>query len=61
MTLTNIDDRRPHLTVVAEDGVHVLLVALVEDVIKGRQESSILTDPVVRRIVEEWLEKVSAL
>ena len=61
MTLPNIDDRRPHLTVVAEDGVHVLPVALVEDVIKGRQESSILTDPVVRRIVEEWLEKVSAL
>lgn len=56
--LIMLDDQRPHLTVMAEDGVHVLPVALIEDVIKGSQETSVLTDPVIRRIVEEWLDGV---
>ncbi|QQX60931.1 hypothetical protein [Pseudomonas chlororaphis] len=55
----DIADHRPHLTVAADDGVHVLPCDLVRSVIDGKQPSSILTEPVVQRIIEEWLQKVS--
>lgn len=55
----DIADRRPHLMVVATDGVHVLPNALVQSVIDGDKPSSILTEPVVQRIIEEWLHKVT--
>lgn len=55
----DIADRRPHLMVVATDGVHVLPHALVQSVIDGDKPSSILTEPVVQRIIEEWLHKVT--
>ncbi|WP_212625084.1 hypothetical protein [Pseudomonas sp. PP3] len=55
-----IADRRPHLTVVASDAVHVLPWDLVCSVITGDKPSAILTEPVVRRIIEEWLEQVSS-
>ncbi|SFX17359.1 hypothetical protein SAMN03159390_00623 [Pseudomonas sp. NFACC49-2] len=56
----DIADQRPHLTVVASDGAHVIPCALVQSVIDGKQPSAILTEPVVQRIIEEWLQKVSA-
>ncbi|AZC52288.1 hypothetical protein C4K35_4719 [Pseudomonas chlororaphis subsp. piscium] len=56
----DIADHRPHLMVVASDGAHVIPRSLVQSVIDGKQPSSILTDPVVQRIIEEWLQKVSA-
>lgn len=52
----NIEDQRPHVMIIADDGCHVLPKALLESVVKGEKESSILTEPVVRRIIEEWLE-----
>ena len=58
-TIHDIADQRPHLMVVASDGVHVLPHALVQSVIDGDKPSSILTEPVVRRIIEEWLHKVT--
>ena len=58
-TIHEIADQRPHLMVVASDGVHVLPHALVQSVIDGDKPSSILTEPVVRRIIEEWLQKVT--
>ena len=51
-----INDMRPHVVVHAADAAHVLPVSLLEDVAKGAKPSEILTEPVVRRIVEEWLE-----
>ncbi|WP_201491459.1 ATP-grasp domain-containing protein [Pseudomonas paracarnis] len=58
-TIHDIADQRPHLMVVASDGVHVLPYAPVQSVIDGDKPSSILTEPVVRRIIEEWLQKVT--
>lgn len=55
----DIADRRPHLMVVARDGAHVIPLALVQSVVEGKQPSSVLTEPVVQRIIEEWLQKVS--
>lgn len=56
----DIADQRPHLTVTAADGVHVLPCDLVRSVIAGDKPSAILTEPVVCRIIEEWLQKVTA-
>ena len=56
----DIADQRPHLTVTADDGVHVLPCELVRSVIAGDKPSVILTEPVVRRIIEEWLQGVTA-
>jgi hypothetical protein len=56
----DIADQRPHLTVTADDGVHVLPCDLVRSVIAGDKSSAILTEPVVRRIIEEWMERVIA-
>lgn len=58
-TIHDIADQRPHLMVVASDGVHVIPHALVQSVIDGDKPSSILTEPVVKRIIEEWLQKVT--
>lgn len=55
----DIADHRPHLMVVASDGAHVIPRSLVQSVIDGKQPSSILTEPVVQRIIEEWLQKVT--
>lgn len=56
----DIADQRPHLTVTADDGVHVLPCDLVRSVIAGENPSVILTEPVLRRIIEEWFQKVTA-
>jgi len=56
----DIADQRPHLTVLADDGVHVLPCDLVRSVIAGDRQSVILTEPVLRRIIEEWFQKVTA-
>jgi hypothetical protein len=45
--------------VVASDGAHVIPHALVQSVISGDKPSSILTEPVVQRIIEEWLQQVT--
>ncbi|WP_366302052.1 hypothetical protein [Pseudomonas atacamensis] len=54
----DIADQRPHLMVVASDGAHVIPRALIQSVIDGKQPSSILTEPVGQRIVEEWLVRI---
>jgi hypothetical protein len=54
----DIADQRPHLLVIATDAVHVLPKALIRDVISGAKPSSMLTEPVVQRIIEEWLDSV---
>lgn len=56
----DIANQRPHLTVTAEDGAHVLPCDLVRSVIAGDKPSAILSEPVLRRIVEEWFQKVTA-
>ncbi|WP_431699859.1 hypothetical protein [Pseudomonas sp. BR20] len=58
-TIHDIADQRHHLMVVASDGAHVIPHALVQSVITGEKSSSILTEPVVKRIIEEWLQQVT--
>ncbi|WP_460160749.1 hypothetical protein [Pseudomonas sp. S2_B10] len=55
----HLADHRPHLMVAASDGPHVIPRALIQSVVDGKQPSAILTEPVVQRIIEEWLQKVS--
>lgn len=57
-SIHDIADQRPHLVVVASDAVHVVPKALVQSVIAGDKPSSILSEPVVKRIIEEWLQKL---
>jgi hypothetical protein len=54
----DIADQRPHLMVAASDGAHVISHALIRSVIAGDKPSSILSEPVVQRIIEEWLERI---
>ena len=56
----DIAEQRPHLTVTADDGVHVLPCELVRSIVVGDKPSSVLTEPVLRRIIEEWFQKVMA-
>jgi predicted transcriptional regulator len=56
----HLSDQRPHLMVVASDGAHAIPRALIQSVIDGKQPSTILTESVVQRIIEEWLQKVTA-
>ncbi|NWB68035.1 hypothetical protein [Pseudomonas sp. I8001] len=58
-SIHDIADQRPHLMVVANDGAHVIPHALVQSVIAGDKPSSILTELVVKRIIEEWLQQVT--
>lgn len=55
----DIADHRPHLTVTADNDVHVLPCDLVRSVIAGDKPLIILTEPVLRRIIEEWFQKVT--
>ncbi len=56
----DIADQRPHLTVPADGGVHVIPCDLVRSVIAGGEPSAILTEPVLRQIIEEWFQRVTA-
>ncbi len=58
-TIHDIADQRPHLMVVASDGAHVIPHALVQSVIAGDKPASVLNEPVVKRIIEEWLQKLT--
>lgn len=59
MPVVDLEDHRPHVSVIASDGVHIIPVSLLHDVVTGKQPSSILTEPVLQRIVEEWMERVT--
>lgn len=57
--VADLSERQPHLAIPASDGVHVIPVSLMRDVIAGRESIAILTEPVLQRIIEEWLQSVS--
>lgn len=58
--VVDIESKQPHLVVHASDAAHVIPLSLLDDVEKGAKPSEILTEPVVRRIIEEWLQQVTA-
>lgn len=53
-----LGDRQPHVVVQTDGAAHVIPVSLLREVISGRIEANALTEPVLRRIVEEWLKRV---
>ncbi|MBJ2265111.1 hypothetical protein [Pseudomonas sp. MF6787] len=53
--VVSLEDMRPHVVVHSADAAHVLPCSLLEDVAKGAKQSEILTEPVMQRIIEEWL------
>lgn len=55
----DIADQRPHLMVAASDGAHVIPHALIRSVITGEKPSAILSEPVLQRIIEEWLQQIT--
>lgn len=57
--VVELEAMRPHVVVHASDAAHVLPVSLLEDVAKGSKPSAMLTEPVIQRIIEEWLELTS--
>lgn len=58
--VVDIESKQPHLVVHVSDAAHVIPLSLLEDVAKGAKPSVILSEPVVRRIIEEWLQQVTA-
>lgn len=54
----NIDDFRPHLTVNCGKSVHVVPVALIEDVIAGKKDFTQIDDWVdlLKTILRDWLD-----
>lgn len=59
--VVELTDRQPHVVIDASDAVHQIPHSLLRDVIAGRQPSSILTEPVLQRIVEEWMHQVTGV
>lgn len=58
--ISNIEEAKPHLSVNCGEKIHVIPVALIEDVIKGRKDLTQLDDweGIIRRVFEEWLSAV---
>lgn len=57
MSITELDDQRPHVSMSTDDGnAHVLPLSLLRDWASGKQTPSSDDAPVIRRILEEWLE-----
>ena len=56
MSVVNLPE--PHIVIECADGVHVLPVSLIRDVIAGRKRAEVLTEPVLQKIIQEWLEQL---
>lgn len=58
--VTYIEDKKPHLTINCEDGVHVVPVSLLEDVASGQIELTEIENwkPIVKKVLAEWLPSV---
>lgn len=56
----HIDDQKPHLTINCGDSVHVVPIALIEDVIAGKKCFTQLEqwNDLLKTILVEWLDRV---
>lgn len=58
-TIVNFIENTPHVSVIVESGdIHVMAVASLRKIINGEYPPSNLGDDVLRRIIEEWLQKL---
>lgn len=55
--VTHIDDHKPHLTVNCGETVHVVPVALIEDVVNGKTDFTQIEqwDVLLKTILRDWL------
>jgi len=60
--IRHISDNKPHLTVNCGESVHVIPVALIEDVIEGKKDFTQLDqwDVLLKTILKDWLDSVRA-
>ena len=58
--IVNIEDAKPHLTVNCGESVHVIPVALIEDVISGKKDFTQFDDweTLLKTILRNWLDSV---
>lgn len=57
MTVINLVESQPHVMIQTHDGdAHVVPVSTFREIAKGTYPSSNLGEPVLRRIIEEWLK-----
>ncbi|WP_227430407.1 hypothetical protein [Psychrobacter sp. I-STPA6b] len=61
MSVIKIEDHQPHIVIEASDGVHVVPIPLVRDVINGSKQSEVLTEPLVQAILKDWLVSVGEI
>lgn len=57
--IKDLNEYRPHLMVVAIDGVHVQPPRPGREHHRSRKAPMLLTEPVLRRALEEWRVKVT--
>lgn len=53
--MIDISEKQEHVTVEAEGSVHVIPMSLLRNIASGKKESLILTEPVVRAIIKDWI------
>lgn len=56
--VADMTTRGKHLVVHTESGVHVVPTSTVRRVASGKEPLEALGEPVLRRIIAEWLEAV---
>jgi len=56
MSITNIEDGRPHITIQGIKSVHVMPVLLIEDIISGKIKISDVEDAndFIPTLIKEW-------
>ncbi len=58
--IVNIEEAKPHLTVNCGETIHVIPVALIEDVIAGKKDFTQLDDweTLLKTILRDWLDSI---
>jgi hypothetical protein len=60
MTVTDIEDRKPHLTIQCKDAIHVLPVSTLYDVIEGKLKFTDIDrhEDLIKPILKEYLDSL---
>ena len=58
MTVYNIEDHKPHITIQGLKGTHVMPVSLIEDIASGKIKISDVDDydDFMPTLIKEWLQ-----
>jgi len=53
--MIDFTETQPHLTIPTDNEVHIIPVSTIKSVIAGKKESTVLTEPVIKAILKDWL------